>query len=183
MFVRSTFEGMENIGKRYVDAIFESRSKSVFGLSTNSAFGQYIWTCPVYRRTIGQSTISIPKTIGQRTISTSVNIMSKPEDVQYTGGISWTRRGGTSLCRVYGYVPPTRVDFSPPKIQNRPQIFEVLLQNRPYFLKFYSRTGSFFDNLVSNASAQMSKIPVAFVFCFLQPDVFIFVLKSVSSFL
>ena len=28
--------------------------------------------------------------------------------------------------------------------------FEVLLQNRPYFLKFYSRTGSFFDNLVSN---------------------------------
>ena len=29
--------------------------------------------------------------------------------------------------------------------------FEVLLQNRPYLLKFYSRTGSFFDNLVSNA--------------------------------
>ena len=71
----------------------------------------------------------------------------------------------------------------PPKIQNRPQIFEVLLQNRPYFLKFYSRTGSFFDNLVSNALAQMSKIPVAFVFCFLQPDVFIFVLQNVSSFL
>ena len=29
--------------------------------------------------------------------------------------------------------------------------FEVLLQNRPYLLKFYSRTGSFFDNLVLNA--------------------------------
>ena len=29
--------------------------------------------------------------------------------------------------------------------------FEVLLQNRPYLLKVYSRTGSFFDNLVSNA--------------------------------
>ena len=29
--------------------------------------------------------------------------------------------------------------------------FEVLLQNRPYFLKVYSRTGSFYDNLVSNA--------------------------------
>ena len=29
--------------------------------------------------------------------------------------------------------------------------FEVLLQNRPYFLKVYSRTGFFFDNLVSNA--------------------------------
>ena len=41
--------------------------------------------------------------------------------------------GGTSLCRVYGYVPPTRVDFSRPKIQNRPQI-----------LKFYSRTGPTF---------------------------------------
>ena len=31
------------------------------------------------------------------------------------------------------------------------QNFEVLLQKRPYLLKFYSRTGSFFDNLVSNA--------------------------------
>ena len=41
--------------------------------------------------------------------------------------------------------------------------FEILLQNRPYFLKFYCRTGSFFDNLVSNAPAQMSKIPVAFL--------------------
>ena len=91
--------------------------------------------------------------------------------------------GGTSQCRAYGYVPPTRVDFSPLKIQNRPQIFEVFLQNRPYFLNFYSRIGSFFDNLVSNALAQMSKIPVAFFFCFLQPDVFIFVLQSVSSFL
>ena len=35
--------------------------------------------------------------------------------------------------------------------------FEVLLQNRPHFLEFYSRTGSFFDNLVSNAPAQMLK--------------------------
>ena len=49
------------------------------------------------------------------------------------------RGGGTSYCRVYGYVPSTRVDFSLPKIQTRPR-----------FLKFYSRTGSFFDNLVSN---------------------------------
>ena len=62
--------------------------------------------------------------------------------------------------------------------------FEVLLQNRPYFLKFYL---SFFDNLamVSNAPAQMSKIPVAFGFCFLQPllqpDVFIFVLLYLSK--
>ena len=38
-----------------------------------------------------------------------------------------------------------------------------LLQNRPYFLKFYSKTGSFFDNLVSNAPGQISKIPVAFL--------------------
>ena len=54
--------------------------------------------------------------------------------------------------------------------------FEVLLQNRPYFLKIYSRTGSFFDNLVSNV-----KIPVAFSFCFLQPDVFTFVLLNLSK--
>ena len=50
--------------------------------------------------------------------------------------------------------------------------FEVLLQNRILF-----------DNLISNTPTQMSKIPVAFIFCFLQPDVFIFVLQSVSSFL
>ena len=59
--------------------------------------------------------------------------------------------------------------------------FVVLLQNRPYFLKFYSRTGSFFDNLVSNTLAQISKIPVAFGFCFLQPDVFTFVLLYLSK--
>ena len=34
-------------------------------------------------------------------------------------------------------------------IQNRPQIFNFF-RNRLYFLKFYSRTGPFFDNLVSN---------------------------------
>ena len=64
--------------------------------------------------------------------------------------------------------------------QKTPNV-EVLLQNRPYFLTFYSRTGSFFDDLVSNAPAQMSKIPVAFGFCFLQPDVFIFVLLYLSK--
>ena len=41
-------------------------------------------------------------------------------------------------------------------------LFEVLLQNRLYFLKFYSRT-YFSDNLVSNALSQTSKIPVAFL--------------------
>ena len=41
--------------------------------------------------------------------------------------------------------------------------FEILLQKRPYFFKFYSRTGSFSDNLASNAPAQTSKIPVAFL--------------------
>ena len=59
--------------------------------------------------------------------------------------------------------------------------FVVLLQNRPYFLKFYSRTGSFFDNLVSSTLAQISKIRVAFGFCFLQPDVFTFVLLYLSK--
>ena len=59
--------------------------------------------------------------------------------------------------------------------------FVVLLQNRPYFLKFYSRTVSFFDNLVSNTLAQISKITVAFGFCFLQPDVFTFVLLYLSK--
>ena len=77
--------------------------------------------------------------------------------------------GGTSLCQVYGYVPPTRVDFSLSKIQNRPQI-----------LKFYSRTGSFFDNLVSITQLKCQN-PVVFSFCFLQPDVFTFVLLHLSK--
>ena len=41
--------------------------------------------------------------------------------------------------------------FFTSKDPERAPNFEVLLQNRPYFLKIYSRTGSFFDNLVSNA--------------------------------
>ena len=40
----------------------------------------------------------------------------------------WGR--GASLCRIYGYVPPTRVDFSLSKIQSKPRL-----------LKFYTRTG------------------------------------------
>ena len=63
--------------------------------------------------------------------------------------------GRTYLCRVYGYVPPTRVDFSLPKIQNR-----------PYLLKFYSRTGPFFDNLVSNAQLKCQN-PSCFLLLFL----------------
>ena len=51
----------------------------------------------------------------------------------------------------------------------------------PQVLRFYSRTGSFFDNLNSNAPAQISKISVAFGFCFLQPDVIIFVLLYLSK--
>ena len=52
--------------------------------------------------------------------------------------------------------------------------FEVLLQSRPYVLKFYSRTGSFFT-ILSQTPGSNVKIPVAFSFCFLQPDVFTFV--------
>ena len=78
-------------------------------------------------------------------------------------------QGGTSLCRVYEYVSPTRVDFSLPKIQNRPQI-----------LKFYSRTGSFLT-IWSQTPCSNVKIPVAFSFCFLQPDVFTFVLLYLSK--
>ena len=51
-------------------------------------------------------------------------------------------------------------------------LFEVLLQNRILFWQSGVQ-----------CPGQMPKIPVAFVFCFLQPDVFIFVLQSVSSFL
>ena len=58
--------------------------------------------------------------------------------------------------------------------------FEVLLQNRSYLLKFYSRTGSFFDNLVSKARLKCQN-PVTFSFCFLQPDVFTFVLLYLSK--
>ena len=57
---------------------------------------------------------------------------------------------GAPLCRVYGYVPPTRVNFSLPQIQNRSWILNFFFRNRPWFLKFYSRTRSCFDNLVSN---------------------------------
>ena len=53
--------------------------------------------------------------------------------------------------------------------------FEVLLQNKPYLLEFYSRTGSFFDNLVSNAWLKCQN-PSCFQLCFLQPDVFTSVL-------
>ena len=79
-----------------------------------------------------------------------------------------------------GYVPLTRVDFSLPKIQDRPQI-----------LKFYSRTGPTFWSFIpeqdpfltiwSQTPGSNVKIPVAFSFCFLQPDVFTFVLLYLSK--
>ena len=65
---------------------------------------------------------------------------------------------GNSKYRAYGYVPPTTVDFSLPKMQNRSRIlnffpeqaliFKVLLQNRI---------------LSSITLSQMSKMPVAFL--------------------
>ena len=58
--------------------------------------------------------------------------------------------------------------------------FEVLLQNRPYLLKVYSRTGSFLT-IWSQTPGSNVKIPVAFSFCFLQPDVFTFVLLYLSK--
>ena len=50
--------------------------------------------------------------------------------------------------------------------------FEVLLQNKILFWQSGVQ-----------CLAQMSKILISFVFCFLQPDIFIFVLQSISSFL
>ena len=82
--------------------------------------------------------------------------------------------GGTSLCRVYGYVPPTRVDFSLPKIQNRPQILRFYSRTGPTFLSFTPEQDPFFT-IWSQMPGSNVKIPVAFSFCFRQPDVFTFV--------
>ena len=58
--------------------------------------------------------------------------------------------------------------------------FEVLLHNRPYLSKFYSRTGSFFDILVSNTQLKCQN-PGCFQLCFLQTDVFTFVRLYLSK--
>ena len=97
----------------------------------------------------------------------------------FENNVKWAW-GGTSLCLVYGYVPLTSVYSSLPKLQNRPQI-----------LKFYSRTGPTFwsftpeqDRFLTIWSQTLGlnvKIPVAFSFCFLQPDVFTFVTLYLSK--
>ena len=88
--------------------------------------------------------------------------------------------GGTSLCQVYGYVPPTRVNFSLPKIQNRPQILKFYSRTGPTFWSFTPEPDSFLT-IWSQTPGSNVKIPVAFSFCFLQPDVFTFVLLYLSK--
>ena len=78
-----------------------------------------------------------------------------------------------------GYTGKCRRFFTSKNAEQAPN-FEVLLQNRPQILKFYSRTGSFSDNLVSNAQAQMSEIPDAFLKVI--GPIPIFFLKSMPSF-
>ena len=58
--------------------------------------------------------------------------------------------------------------------------FEVLLQNRPYFLRFTPEQDPFLT-IWSQMPSSNVKIPVAFSFCFLQPDVFTFVLLYLSK--
>ena len=64
---------------------------------------------------------------------------------------------------------PTSIDFFHiQKCRTGPE-FWTFFQNRPCFLKFYSRTGSFLDNLVSNvqiASCFPGKLPVQSQFSF-----------------
>ena len=62
--------------------------------------------------------------------------LTRGEELPYVGYMGMCHRPG-----------PFFTSKNPEQAPN----FEVLLQNRPYFLKVYSRTGSFFDNLVSNA--------------------------------
>ena len=88
--------------------------------------------------------------------------------------------GGTSLCWVHGYVPPTRVNFSLPKIQNRPQILRFYSRTGPTFWHFTPEQDPFFT-IWSQMPGSNVKIPVAFNFCFLQPDVFTFVLLYMSK--
>ena len=96
-FVRSTFEGMENMGKTHaiqaqtMDAILESHSESVFGLSTNSACGQYTRACSVYRRTIGHKDHQHSK--DHRTKDHQY-ISEFHEDVLYTEGYHEYAGGG-----------------------------------------------------------------------------------------
>ena len=63
--------------------------------------------------------------------------------VRYTG---MCHRPGSSFHFQKSRTGPKFLNFTP----EQALLFEGLLQNRPYFLKIYSRTGSFFDNLVSN---------------------------------
>ena len=95
----------------------------------------------------------------------------------------WATRGGLPNVGYTGMSHRPGSIFHLQKSRIGPKFLKFYSRAGPTFLKFYSRTGSLFDNLVSNTPAQMSKIPVAFLICFLQPDVFIFVLQSVSSFL
>ena len=60
---------------------------------------------------------------------------------------------GPLWYRVYGYVPPTRVKFSLPKKSQQAPNFELFKgTGLDVYLKHYSRTVSFFDNLVSNVN-------------------------------
>ena len=74
--------------------------------------------------------------------------------------------GETSLCRANGYVPPTRVDFSLPKIQNRPQILKFYSRTGPTFLSFTPEQDPF-SQAGLRGPAQMSKSQLlsAFVSC------------------
>ena len=59
--------------------------------------------------------------------------------------------GGDFLMSGIGVCATDQGRFFTSKNPEQAPNFEVLLQNRPYLLKFCSRTGFFFDNLVSNA--------------------------------
>ena len=91
------------------------------------------------------------------------------------GGEGLPNVGYTGMCHQPGSICHFQKSRTGPILN-----FEVLLQNRPYFLKIYYRTGSFSDNLVSNAPAPMSKIPVAFLK--LIGPIPIFFLKSMPIF-
>ena len=96
------------------------------------------------------------------------------------GNFCFSSRGGNFLMSGIRVCATDQGRFFTSKNPEQVPNFEVLLQNRPYFLKFYSRTGPFFT-IWSQTPGSNVKIPVAFSFCFLQPDVFTSVLLYLSK--
>ena len=107
-------------------------------------------------------------------------VLEKTKARHFPRAWCWGPGRGTSLCRVYGYVPPTRVDVSLPKIQNMSQILNFFPEQALIFKVLFRKKDSFLTIWSTNSPAQMSKIPVAFLKMI--DSIPIFFLKSMPIF-